>query len=171
MRPADSPPYAESRSSKSLDTIAPAGGLADEEGTVQGEGSQYQRGRVFDYTQPRRLHTDMSPPLLSTYDEPIRRVIEDTREQRMSLFQSLRQYVFVYRAVIEGTLMIVDEERKAEELGRLSPEGARNARGCTARRPSRRLYGRANALTGDRVFRGLGCVAARAGRVAETQHL
>ncbi|KAH9915641.1 uncharacterized protein B0H18DRAFT_1124780 [Fomitopsis serialis] len=117
VRPADSPPHAESRSSKSSDTTAPAGGLADEEGTVHGEGSQYQRGRVFDYTQPRRLHTDMSPPLLSTYDEPIRRVIEDMREQRMSLCQSLRQYVFVYRAVIEGTLMIVDEERKAEELG------------------------------------------------------
>ncbi|KAH9931213.1 protein-tyrosine phosphatase-like protein [Fomitopsis serialis] len=77
--------------------------------------------------QPRRLHTDMSPPLLSTYDEPIRRVIEDMREQRMSLCQSLRQYVFVYRAVIEGTLMIVDEERKAEEL---SPEGTRTAKGA-----------------------------------------
>ncbi|KAH9915646.1 uncharacterized protein B0H18DRAFT_1215428 [Fomitopsis serialis] len=72
----------------------------------------------------------MSPPLLSMYGEPIRRVIEDMRDQRMSLCQSLRQYVFVYRAVIEGTLMIVDEERKAEELGRLSPEGSRNARGA-----------------------------------------
>ncbi|OSX68094.1 hypothetical protein POSPLADRAFT_1108046, partial [Postia placenta MAD-698-R-SB12] len=32
---------------------------------------------------------------------PIRRVIEDMREQRMSLCQSLRQYVFVHRAIIE----------------------------------------------------------------------
>ncbi|CAL1697265.1 unnamed protein product [Somion occarium] len=75
-----------------------------------------QRSLTFDYIQPRPLHDDTSPPLLSTYDEPIRRVIEDMREQRMSLCQSLRQYVFVHRAIIEGALMIVDEEklRKAE---------------------------------------------------------
>lgn len=67
---------------------------------------------AFDYTRPRRLHDDRrSPALLSTLDEPIHRVIEDMREQRMSLCQSLRQYVFVHRAVIEGVLMFVDEER------------------------------------------------------------
>jgi len=67
---------------------------------------------AFDYTRPRRLHDDRhSPVLLSTLDEPIHRVIEDMREQRMSLCQSLRQYVFVHRAVIEGVLMLVDEER------------------------------------------------------------
>jgi len=69
---------------------------------------------AFDYTRPRRLHDDRhSPALLSTLDEPIHRVIEDMREQRMSLCQSLRQYVFVHRAVIEGVLMLVDEERAA----------------------------------------------------------
>ena len=67
---------------------------------------------AFDYTRPRQLHDDRhSPALLSTLDEPIHRVIEDMREQRMSLCQSLRQYVFVHRAVIEGVLMLVDEER------------------------------------------------------------
>ncbi|KAI0252674.1 hypothetical protein BJV78DRAFT_1281525 [Lactifluus subvellereus] len=67
---------------------------------------------AFDYARPRRLHDDRrSPILLSTLDEPIHRVIEDMREQRMSLCQSLRQYVFVHRAVIEGVLMLVDEER------------------------------------------------------------
>lgn len=74
--------------------------------------SDASRSRSFDYTQPRKLHEDISPPLLSTYDEPIRRVVEDMREQRMSLCQSLRQYVFVHRAVIEGALMIVDEEKE-----------------------------------------------------------
>jgi len=33
----------------------------------------------------------------------------------MSLCQSLRQYVFVHAALIEGALMIVDEEREASE--------------------------------------------------------
>jgi tyrosine-protein phosphatase 2/3 len=67
---------------------------------------------AFDYARPRRLHDDRrSPALLSTLEEPIHRVIEDMREQRMSLCQSLRQYVFVHRAVIEGVLMLVDEER------------------------------------------------------------
>jgi tyrosine-protein phosphatase 2/3 len=69
----------------------------------------------FDYTAPRPLHVNESPPLLSSYDDPIQRVIEDMRQQRMSLCQSLRQYVFVHRAIIEGALMIVDEERKHEE--------------------------------------------------------
>ena len=33
----------------------------------------------------------------------------------MSLCQSLRQYVFVHRAIIEGSLKIVDEEREREK--------------------------------------------------------
>lgn len=73
------------------------------------------RGMAFDYLHPRRLHGDASPPLLSTYDEPVRRVIEDMREQRMSLCQSLRQYVFVHRAIIEGALDIIDEEKRQEQ--------------------------------------------------------
>ncbi|KAI0820604.1 hypothetical protein BC628DRAFT_1413007 [Trametes gibbosa] len=67
-----------------------------------------------DLKEPRRLHDDSSPPLLSSYEDPIRRVIEDMREQRMSLCQSLRQYVFVHRAIIEGALMIVDEQKRRE---------------------------------------------------------
>jgi protein tyrosine phosphatase len=74
--------------------------------------SEQQSPPAFYYTRPRQLHDDRhSPVLLSTLDEPIHRVIEDMREQRMSLCQSLRQYVFVHRAVIEGVLMLVDEER------------------------------------------------------------
>jgi len=58
---------------------------------------------------------DETPPLLSTFGEPIRRILEDMREQRMSLCQSLRQYVFVHRAIVEGSLMIVDEEKEREK--------------------------------------------------------
>ena len=69
--------------------------------------------RTFDYADPRAIFDDdETPPLLSTFGEPIRRILEDMREQRMSLCQSLRQYVFVHRAIVEGSLMIVDEERE-----------------------------------------------------------
>ena len=60
---------------------------------------------------PRKLHRTGSPPLLSTLHQPIREVLEDMREQRMSLCQSLRQYVFAHRVILEGALEIVDEEK------------------------------------------------------------
>ena len=69
----------------------------------------------FDYKEPRPLHEDYTPPLLSTFEEPIWEVVQDVREQRMSLCQSLRQYVFVHAAVIEGSLMVLDEERELAE--------------------------------------------------------
>jgi len=75
--------------------------------------------RTFDYADPRVIFfDDETPPLLSTFGEPIRRILEDMREQRMSLCQSLRQYVFVHRAIIEGSLMIVDEERERKKEAR-----------------------------------------------------
>ena len=67
---------------------------------------------IVDYKEPRPLHADISTPALSSYEEPVWQVIHDMREQRMSLCQSLRQYVFVHAALIEGALMIVDEERE-----------------------------------------------------------
>jgi tyrosine-protein phosphatase 2/3 len=66
-----------------------------------------------DYKDPRPMHRPDSPRLLSSCDEPLWEVVQDMREQRMSLCQSLRQYVFVHAAVIEGALMVVDEEKEA----------------------------------------------------------
>ncbi|KAF9068540.1 hypothetical protein BDP27DRAFT_1421894 [Rhodocollybia butyracea] len=66
------------------------------------------------FSYPRVLHSDKSPDALSKFEEPLMEVLQDMRKQRMSLCQSLRQYVFVHAAVIEGALMIVDEERKRE---------------------------------------------------------
>jgi tyrosine-protein phosphatase 2/3 len=70
----------------------------------------------FDYTDPRCLHGNASPELLSSHDEPVRCLLEDMREQRMSLCQSLRQYVFVHRLIVEGVLDIVDEARAVAQL-------------------------------------------------------
>ncbi|KAL5495762.1 PTP2 [Sanghuangporus weigelae] len=67
---------------------------------------------VFDYAEPRELHGDDSPPLLSSLEEPLRQILEDMREQRMSLCQSLRQYVFVHNAIIEGALVVAEQEQK-----------------------------------------------------------
>lgn len=67
---------------------------------------------VIDYKLPRQLHQDLSPAPLMSHTNPIWTIVQDMREQRMSLCQSLRQYVFVHAAVIEGALMLVDEERE-----------------------------------------------------------
>ncbi|KAG2370313.1 hypothetical protein BDR07DRAFT_1386987 [Suillus spraguei] len=83
---------------------------------------------VIDYKLPRQLHQDLSPAPLMCQANPIWTVVQDMREQRMSLCQSLRQYVFVHAAVIEGALLMVDEERElwGECTGSEgSPESAR----------------------------------------------
>ncbi|KAG1777340.1 hypothetical protein EV702DRAFT_969807, partial [Suillus placidus] len=77
---------------------------------------------VIDYKLPRQLHQDLSPAPLMSHANPIWTIVQDMREQRMSLCQSLRQYVFVHAAVIEGALMIVDEER--ELWGECGSEGS-----------------------------------------------
>ncbi|KAH6917160.1 protein-tyrosine-phosphatase [Coprinopsis sp. MPI-PUGE-AT-0042] len=71
--------------------------------------------KSFDYKDPRPLHLDKTPPPLEDFEDPILEVLQDMREQRMSLCQSLRQYVFVHSAIIEGALMLLDEEKEANE--------------------------------------------------------
>lgn len=73
--------------------------------------------KSFDYKEPRALHEDFSPLSIASFDDPIWEVIQDMREQRMSLCQSLRQYVFVHAAVIEGALMVLDDENDAVDEG------------------------------------------------------
>ena len=67
--------------------------------------------KTFHYKEPRPLHKDVTPPDLTSFEDPIWEVVQDMREQRMSLCQTLRQYVFVHAAVIEGALMVLDDEK------------------------------------------------------------
>ncbi|KAJ6569574.1 hypothetical protein B0H19DRAFT_1257200 [Mycena capillaripes] len=97
---------------------------------------EQQRGAV-DYKEPRVLHGRRSarPVRLSAFEDPIWEVVQDMREQRMSLCQSLRQYVFVHAAIIEGSLMVVDEERARAGVAWRSPQSVR--RGGVGPRPPR----------------------------------
>ena len=67
--------------------------------------------KPFDYKEPRPLHKDVTPLNLTSFEDPIWEVVQDMREQRMSLCQTLRQYVFVHAAIIEGALMVLDDEK------------------------------------------------------------
>ncbi|KAJ7630392.1 hypothetical protein FB45DRAFT_1027618 [Roridomyces roridus] len=76
-------------------------------------GEEFHDRMHVDYKEPRVLHRrgGAGPVRLSQFEDPIWEVLQDMREQRMSLCQSLRQYVFVHAAIVEGALMVVDEER------------------------------------------------------------
>jgi len=67
--------------------------------------------KPLNYKEPRPLHKDVTPPNLTSFEDPIWEVVQDMREQRMSLCQTLRQYVFVHAAIIEGALMVLDDEK------------------------------------------------------------
>ncbi|KAJ9121500.1 hypothetical protein QFC22_002117 [Naganishia vaughanmartiniae] len=47
--------------------------------------------------------------------QPVQTILGNMRVQRMSLCQSLRQYLFVYRAIIIGYLDMLDEEKGIEQ--------------------------------------------------------
>lgn len=61
-------------------------------------------------TQSHRRHRSATP--LSSMKEPILEVLQSMRVQRMSLVQSLRQYLFVHRAIIAQYFEMVDEESR-----------------------------------------------------------
>ncbi|KAJ7785694.1 hypothetical protein B0H16DRAFT_1294690 [Mycena metata] len=97
------------RSIHSLDSVPDDAALA---AFAQQQRTKTQQQHM-DHKAPRALHGrgGAGPVRLSGFEDPIWEVVQDMREQRMSLCQSLRQYVFVHAAIIEGALMVVDEER------------------------------------------------------------
>ncbi|KZV74761.1 phosphatases II [Peniophora sp. CONT] len=104
--------HARVRATPTTDTNLKAAEAASERARVPLTDKRRTTPPTLDYAPPRALHDNAYGPVaLSGLDEPIRRVLEDMREQRMSLCQSLRQYVFVHRAVLEGALALVDAER------------------------------------------------------------
>ncbi|KZT58402.1 hypothetical protein CALCODRAFT_494884 [Calocera cornea HHB12733] len=69
---------------------------------------------TFDYKMPRSALARDQPsrtptPLSELEPDPIQKVLEDMREQRMSLCQSLNQYVFCHRAICEGAIELAEE--------------------------------------------------------------
>ncbi|KAJ6626986.1 hypothetical protein B0H10DRAFT_1997537 [Mycena sp. CBHHK59/15] len=105
-------PFADSAASSQRQSFLSTASSMDSEDSTGGS-SAHAPTRV-DYKEPRALHVRDgagSPTRLSALEDPIWEVVQDMREQRMSLCQSLRQYVFVHAAIIEGALMVVDEER------------------------------------------------------------
>lgn len=107
---------------------------------------------AFDYTAPRQLHVGDAPVLrISTISNPIQAVLDDMREQRMSLVQSLRQYVFVHRAVLQGALDIADSAALsfAASKGDANHDGSSRAtfsrgRNSLSKRPSVKRKQRSN---------------------------
>ncbi|WVQ99484.1 hypothetical protein IAU59_006619 [Kwoniella sp. CBS 9459] len=55
-----------------------------------------------------------TPSPITEMANPVPAVLEGMRVQRMSLVQSLRQYLFVHRAIITNYLHMLDEERQVD---------------------------------------------------------
>jgi len=94
-----------------FEAMRPSSSVSPPAQDVQGAAVELHSTSAFDYAPPRDVQSPLQPIRLDTLNEPIREVLEDMRKQRMSLCQSLRQYVFVHRAIIEGALAIVEEEQ------------------------------------------------------------
>ncbi|CED83806.1 Protein tyrosine phosphatase [Phaffia rhodozyma] len=106
------------------------------------ESMSYQEG-----LPPPRCTLSTQDVTLSDLQDPVLNVLEDMREQRMSLCQTLRQFVFAYRVIIQGTLDMVEEERRMSSSLDSSDDRKRHAeddayegsRGGLIKRPSLKL--------------------------------
>ncbi|OCF39291.1 hypothetical protein I317_06916 [Kwoniella heveanensis CBS 569] len=76
-----------------------------------------------------------TPSPITEMENPVPAVLEGMRVQRMSLVQSLRQYLFVHRAIITNYLHMLDEERLTNPSVSIGTSGA-STTGNSSVRPS-----------------------------------
>ncbi|KZO99813.1 hypothetical protein CALVIDRAFT_534237 [Calocera viscosa TUFC12733] len=109
-----SAPTSRSASTDISSPPSPGAHLAARHALLPSSEANPQSQNTFDYKIPRsalaRDHPSRTPtPLSDMEPDPIQHVLEDMREQRMSLCQSLNQYVFCHRAICEGAVELAEE--------------------------------------------------------------
>ncbi|WVF71381.1 hypothetical protein IAT40_006185 [Kwoniella sp. CBS 6097] len=82
-----------------------------------------------------------TPSPITEMENPVSEVLEGMRVQRMSLVQSLRQYLFVHRAIFTNYLRMLDEERRVDpsigfSTGTASSSVAGNGNSSSSVQPS-----------------------------------
>lgn len=98
-------------------SVASSSRAFSRESSPQGPDSQRHAPSTEDgFAAPRRQHRGgkdalpaSAPTPLGEMSEPIRAILEDMRQQRMSLCQTLRQYVFAYRGESSSSFVVVFE--------------------------------------------------------------
>ncbi|TYJ57758.1 hypothetical protein B9479_001612 [Cryptococcus floricola] len=80
------------------------------------ESIQQRVGRPKPVISSDRRHRSPSP--ISRLNHPVSSVLEGMRVQRMSLVQTLRQYLFVHRAIIYHYLNMIEDDETSSNIAR-----------------------------------------------------
>ncbi|WVQ73920.1 hypothetical protein IAR50_003501 [Cryptococcus sp. DSM 104548] len=83
---------------------------------LSNESISHRVGRPKPIVSSDRRHRSPSP--ISRLEHPVSSVLEGMRVQRMSLVQTLRQYLFVHRAIIYHYLNMIEDEETSSDIAR-----------------------------------------------------